>query len=153
MDWFGLLITALTDRAQCGLPDNRLGLMWPPDNSTNGLVQPADNSTYGSGPMWLPNNSTNGSGPLTFNPAGASLVLLSGVWPLTLNAGQPAALIEYISSIRIVDSCSCIAECSCSLLTGSGCSLLTEHSCCSLLTEHSCSHLSDWGRSFITDCS
>src|SRR5882762_10621703 len=101
MDWFGLLITALMDWAQCGLPDNRLGLMWPPDNSTYR------------------------SGPLTFNPAGASLVLLLGVQPLTLNAGRLAALIEYISSIRIVDSCSCIAECS-----------------CSLLTEHSCSHLS-----------
>src|SRR5882762_3404342 len=78
------------------------------------------------------------------SPASASLVLLLGVRPLMLNAGQLAALIEYISSIRIVDSCSCIAECSCSLLTGSGCSLLTG-SGRSLLTEHSCSHLSDWG--------
>src|SRR5882762_8841146 len=123
MDWFSLLITALTDRGQCGcpitdwvwcghpikalmdwgqsgFPKKRFGPMWLPNNRL-GLVWPPDNSTYRSG-------------PLTFNPAGASLVLLLGVRPLTLNAGQPAALIEYISSIRIVDSCSCIAECSCS---------------------------------------
>src|SRR5882762_983684 len=96
MDWFSPLITALTDQVQCGLPNNRLGPMWLP-NKQHKWISPA-----------------NGSGPLTFNPAGASLVLLLGVWPLTLNAGWPAALIEYISSIRIVDSCSCIAECSCS---------------------------------------
>ena len=72
---FSLLIMALMDQVQCGLPYN----------STNGSVQ-----------LW----PANRSGLLTFNPAGASLVLLLGVRLLTLNAGQLAALIEYIPQLE-----------------------------------------------------